>query len=369
MSSTKSHPRCGARTRSGRRCRRYVAVDPWTRKHRKRCRLHGGLSTGPKFPDGKERSLAAANAGLARWRERMRAAKAAGLIERFPNGRKPGPSRRRGELEAEEREEALARRRVEFMDANGPPRWPARRGGSRLIIDLERLERTLIARLADRDPPPREQIEEVLGLILQVEEMFGRAVGKEERLACVSWAYNTWRERQALNEFLAQLAQQREAKAAQASARATDASAAPLAFEPPPSTGSTVQVAAEPLVHDDDKTAALARLTAEATELIASIRTRYTQRGCQIFDAELDRARDLESLVRGVEVTEPALRAAEIDLCRQKLEMIRASEAEIEARAERRRLRWLELEAKRARKRERGVPMTLPGWRPGYRQS
>ena len=38
--------------------------------------------------------------------------------------------------------------------------------------------------------PPREQIEEVLGLILQGEEMFGRAVGKEERLACLSWASN-----------------------------------------------------------------------------------------------------------------------------------------------------------------------------------
>ena len=105
----KHHPRCGARTRSGGRCRRYVAVDRWTKKLRKRCRNHGGLSTGPKFPDGKERSLAAANAGLARWRERMRVAKAAGLITRFPNGRKAGPTRRQRELEAHEREEALAR--------------------------------------------------------------------------------------------------------------------------------------------------------------------------------------------------------------------------------------------------------------------
>lgn len=66
-------------------------------------------------------------------------------------------------------------------------------------------------------------------------------------------------------------------------------------------------------------------------------------------------------------MTEQALRAAEIDVCRHKLEMIRASEAEIEARAERRRLRWLELEAKRARERERGVPRTLPGIDPRYR--
>ena len=247
MSSTKSHPRCGARTRSGRRCRRYVAVDRWTKKLRKRCRNHGGLSTGPKFPDGKERSLAAANAGLARWRERMRAAKAAGLIERFPNGRKPGPTKRqREEVElaaAHEREEALARRRVEIMDARAPPRWPARRGGSSLVIDLERLERTLIARLSDRDPPSRELIEEVLNDILQGEEMFGRAAGKEERLAFLNWAIDTYRERQALNALLAELAQQRAASAAQTNAPASDASAAPR----PPSTDSTAQVVAEPL--------------------------------------------------------------------------------------------------------------------------
>ena len=63
-------------------------------------------------------------------------------------------------------------------------------------------------------------------------------------------------------------------------------------------------------------------------------------------------------------MTEQALRAAEIDVCRHKLEMIRASEAEIEARAERRRLRWLELEAQQARELERGVPRTLRGVHP-----
>ena len=209
-----AHPRCGARTRSGGRCRRYVAVDRWTKRLRKRCRLHGGLSTGPKLPDAKERSLAAANAGLARWRERMRAAKAAGLISKFPTGRKPGPSRRQREFKAEEREEALAGRRVEFMDARAPPRWPARRGGSSFVKTLEGLERTLIARLSDRDPPSSELIEEVLGDILQGEEMFGRAVGKEERLACVKWAYEDWRSRLALKKVLAELAQERVARAA-----------------------------------------------------------------------------------------------------------------------------------------------------------
>jgi hypothetical protein len=43
-------PRCGARTRAGTVCR-----APAVRR-RKRCRLHGGASTGPRTPEGLERS-------------------------------------------------------------------------------------------------------------------------------------------------------------------------------------------------------------------------------------------------------------------------------------------------------------------------
>jgi hypothetical protein len=42
-------PRCGAKTRRGTPCR-----GPKVR-NRTRCRLHGGLSTGPKTPEGIER--------------------------------------------------------------------------------------------------------------------------------------------------------------------------------------------------------------------------------------------------------------------------------------------------------------------------
>src|SRR5262245_8349995 len=99
---------CGAqlRRKPGRHCRRYCAPN------KTRCRLHGGLSTGPKFPDAKERSLAAANAGLARWRDRMRRAKAAGLIAKFPCGRKPGPSRRQREEQEVRATQDLERRRL-----------------------------------------------------------------------------------------------------------------------------------------------------------------------------------------------------------------------------------------------------------------
>jgi hypothetical protein len=53
-------PRCGARTRRGEPCR--LRVEPGKR----RCRLHGGLSTGPRTPEGKARIAAAAAPAVAR---------------------------------------------------------------------------------------------------------------------------------------------------------------------------------------------------------------------------------------------------------------------------------------------------------------
>lgn len=133
---------------------------------------------------------------------------------------------------------------------------------------------------------------------------------KEERLACLSLAIDTYRQRQALNALLAELAQQREARAAQSSAPASDASATTSALDHPPSTDSTAQVSvSEPLAHEDDA-------VVRAPALSPTLAEQY---------------------------------------------------AKIEARAERRRLRWLELEAQRARELERGVPRTLPGVHPRYR--
>ena len=52
-------PKCGARTRIGRPCRAPVV---WDKEHNKpvngKCRMHGGLSTGPKTIEGRRRSLA-----------------------------------------------------------------------------------------------------------------------------------------------------------------------------------------------------------------------------------------------------------------------------------------------------------------------
>jgi hypothetical protein len=68
--------RCGARCRDGHAC---VATPVWHRDaptaRNGRCRMHGGLSTGPRTPEGKERVRAAARRTmLERWRERREGA-------------------------------------------------------------------------------------------------------------------------------------------------------------------------------------------------------------------------------------------------------------------------------------------------------
>jgi hypothetical protein len=56
----KDRPRCGAKTRAGRRCLVRVEFG------KARCRFHGGLSTGPKTKAGRARI---AEAQRRRWRE------------------------------------------------------------------------------------------------------------------------------------------------------------------------------------------------------------------------------------------------------------------------------------------------------------
>jgi hypothetical protein len=63
----RERPRCGARTRAGGTCKAPALPE------KERCRLHGGLSTGPKTPEGKARTLAALKAGFRRWVAERRA--------------------------------------------------------------------------------------------------------------------------------------------------------------------------------------------------------------------------------------------------------------------------------------------------------
>ena len=52
-------PQCGAKTRAGGRCRATAVWDKETNSPiNGRCRMHGGLSTGPKTEEGKKRALA-----------------------------------------------------------------------------------------------------------------------------------------------------------------------------------------------------------------------------------------------------------------------------------------------------------------------
>jgi hypothetical protein len=97
--------RCGAKLHYKLACCRR-----WPVKGTKRCRLHGGLSTGARTPEGKARVLAALTEGRRRWIAQM---KAEG--KKFPWGRKAGyrwitPAMREREMRALQERVALPRR-------------------------------------------------------------------------------------------------------------------------------------------------------------------------------------------------------------------------------------------------------------------
>jgi hypothetical protein len=74
-----------------RRCNAHCKQPPlrycrnWCVRGKTRCKFHGGMSTGPKTPEGKARVVAAMVAGRRRWLAQL---KAEG--RKFPGGRKPG---------------------------------------------------------------------------------------------------------------------------------------------------------------------------------------------------------------------------------------------------------------------------------------
>ena len=85
---------CGARRPNGSLCQATPVAG------KRRCKFHGGKSTGSRTPEGKAATMAGMQAGVERWREKVRAQIAAGLIDRFPGGkRKAGqaPAARSGD--------------------------------------------------------------------------------------------------------------------------------------------------------------------------------------------------------------------------------------------------------------------------------
>ncbi len=66
LSQTCRQVRCGARTRKGHPCRLLSEPD------RRRCKFHGGRSTGPRTPEGRARIAEAQRHRWASWRARQR---------------------------------------------------------------------------------------------------------------------------------------------------------------------------------------------------------------------------------------------------------------------------------------------------------
>jgi hypothetical protein len=144
----KDKQRCGARLRS-----RHGWCRKWPLPGRARCRNHGGASTGPVTPEGRAKAKAAREAGLERWREAMRAKKAAGEIDRFPCGRKSGPGWITARMWAKRQLAAAEARRAEAQaarEALQPP--PRRRGRPTLIARLQAQTLRALAQLPEHSP-------------------------------------------------------------------------------------------------------------------------------------------------------------------------------------------------------------------------
>jgi|GEM_PF-2504638 len=69
----KNRPLCGARCRDGHSCNAKAVVNPRTDKPiNGRCRMHGGLSSGAKTVEGKERCREAARRGMIAYWQRKK---------------------------------------------------------------------------------------------------------------------------------------------------------------------------------------------------------------------------------------------------------------------------------------------------------
>jgi hypothetical protein len=75
--------RCDARTRKGTPCKARGLGKVG------RCKLRGGCSTGPRIPEGKARSIAAAREGYRRWRAEQIAARS--TVTKPEKQRRPSP--------------------------------------------------------------------------------------------------------------------------------------------------------------------------------------------------------------------------------------------------------------------------------------
>ena len=110
---------CNARTLAGGRCRRRAMPG------RLRCRLHGSAGGRPRGIPLRPHENAALQAARARWIERMRLAKARGLIAKFPNGRRPRGSAPRSKDKAIARAQRMVEEIKVAKTASGNSPQPA----------------------------------------------------------------------------------------------------------------------------------------------------------------------------------------------------------------------------------------------------
>ncbi len=177
VNDTFKAPRCGARTRRGQPCQAPAI------KGKKRCRMHGGRSTGPRTPEGLERSR------RARWKH-GRYSKAAIEARRTAHWETPEEGKARLEREARRAERQMARRvhrlsqALDLVFTSSPiesysntyacesrliamptttPRGRGRRGGATTCCETASADKNIWVPLVESDPVhgEHEQADEV----------------------------------------------------------------------------------------------------------------------------------------------------------------------------------------------------------------
>lgn len=103
----------------------------WPVRGSKRCRFHGGLSTGPTTPDGMARTVAALNAGRVRWIAKLKSEN-----KPIPCGRKKGgrnlPAEEREQVAYEKQCHRVAREKLRQMRAERKARRVPERDEARI---------------------------------------------------------------------------------------------------------------------------------------------------------------------------------------------------------------------------------------------
>jgi hypothetical protein len=147
--------RCGARAKhkTAHAAGKLRGLNPFCRRWavpgKQRCRLHGGLSTGPQTPEGKARIIAISVPAMLEGRRR-RIAELAALGRKIATGHNGGGPRKDGQ--PVKRRTTTRQRILEELAALAPPSLASREAAARIVAEIEQqeIEKEIEKEIAER---------------------------------------------------------------------------------------------------------------------------------------------------------------------------------------------------------------------------